>query len=232
MNEPFKQFLSLISRDEQYRHHQNQIKSIDKALTDIEEERDNLNTKLASSEEILNAAKKDLSAWELELTTLEDKEKDIKNKMSTSTSARDIKYLNHELANVAQSRERAEESLMDALNRHDNIKKKHQDIDLKVEESLVSLNSQMKQLVEQRNTEIKNLEKFKAEEAEIGESIPSEWLSLYYRVRDLIDDPVVFLSLDSCNGCGYTLTKSEVMALSKKQLMQCGNCYRILCYQR
>lgn len=231
MNEPYQQFLALVGRDEQYRQISNSIQKQLKLIQDLQLKRESQKNQFSNTKSSLDHAQKELKNWEAELEVFAEREKILKKNLESLSNIRDIKAAQKELSLLAQEREMAEESLMDALNKVENLSKSSSETETKKSEMLLAIDKEIEAAQEQKDKLEKDLLEFQKEENIISENIPEQWLELYKRVRSRISDPIAYLINDSCNACGAVLTKHEVMTVRRLSVTSCGQCYRVLCYK-
>jgi predicted nucleic acid-binding Zn-ribbon protein len=231
MNDPFNQFMDLVERDEQYRLISSEINKNSLLVENLLRQKDLILKQSSSTKVLLDEAIKNLKTLESDLQQFADREISIKKAISETTSAKDIKILQKELAAIAKPRERAEESLMEALNRVDNANRLNKENEIKVNLLITDIEQKISEAQQNLAANQQRLVEFKNVELEMSHGVPQQWLDLYQRIRKFIADPVSRLVGGSCNACGHTMTTHEVMTLQKLRVVQCPECYRVLYYK-
>jgi predicted nucleic acid-binding Zn-ribbon protein len=231
MNDPFYQFLALVERDEQYRFLSSEINKNSILVENLLKQKDLILKQSSSTKSLLEEANKDFKNLESDLQQFADRESSIKKAISETTSTKDIKILQKELAAIAKPRERAEESLIEALNRVDNVNRLNKENEIKADLLKTDIEQKISDAQQNLAANQQKLVEFQNVELEMSQGVPQQWLDLYQRIRKFIADPVARLVGNSCNACGHTMTTHEVMTVHKLRVTQCPECYRILYYK-
>ena len=231
MNDPFNQFMDLVERDEQYRLLSSEISKNSGLVEHLSKQKDLILKQSSSTKILLDDANKDLKNLESELQQFAERESAIKKAISETASTKDIKILQKELAAIAKPRERAEESLMEALNRFDNVNRLNKENEIKADLLKTDIEQKISEAQQNLASTQQKLIDFQNDELQISQGVPQQWLDLYQRIRKFIADPVARLVGNSCNACGHTMTTHEVMTVHKLRVVQCPECYRVLYYK-
>ena len=231
MNDVFQQFLALVDRDNQYKELTNQLKNQNLLIENLKKQKTQISSSFLNTKILLDNAQKDLKDLEHELNVFAQRENSIKKAIEQTVSNKDVKILQKEIISLAQPREKAEESLMEALNRLENVTRNYNENEAKLNLLNIDIDLKIKEaLDEYLKLETKFLA-YQKEEVIMSENIPENWLELYKRTRSFITDPVSKLIGNCCEICGFTMTTHEVMTLKKMRVMQCSECYRVIYYK-
>ena len=201
----------------------------------IKSEVDELNKRIEDAEESLSVVnlvyhniQKKIDESELELKSIDDQLNFKKTKLDTVSSPKQFESLQTEILQLAGKRALMEDDLLKIY--HDleiakkNKQEKQKNFEILREETLKSV-SNKESLVQGFDSEIAT-KIFERQPKEQG--FPVEWLDKYNSMGQSIANPVVPLVNNACGACFYTPPVSDVSKLKHRQLISCGNCFRIL----
>ena len=172
--------------------------------------------------------KKRVDEKELEMAELDEREKMLKERMSSISNDREYKSLKKELDGVQSKQYNHEKNLVSVWNDYSTVQKEYE----QKQQSLLSERENFELEISAKEQEIKQLkvivEEHIAARKAYESNIPADWLTRYDRMRTMVDDPVVPVMQDVCSVCFYHLSQQDSILVSGKQLVSCRGCYRLL----
>ena len=225
---PFDHFIDLISYDQKLHLHELDIKKQEQKITELENQKNSLNTELRIAKNDLHDAKKMVDEKELEMKELEMKESDKKKRMDQVSNQKEYQSIKHELETVAAQQLALEDVLVAAWNQLEIAKKKFEQYEKEYQQKVNDIDVQVTQNQSDLSELKKQLLKQKQIRSSKEESVPEEWLEKYMIMRARVSDPVVPVVDGSCNSCFHQVTGQDLILINRNKLLQCKSCYRFL----
>ncbi len=173
-------------------------------------------------------ARKAVDEKELFMKVLDEKESDLKNKISSVSNQKEYKSLEKETLVVNADRLRHEQELLVLWNKLEGLDKTYELKHALYEEQAAKFHAEVEkiknEIVELQN-QLKDLE---IQRLEQQQNVPQEWLDMYVNMKGRVPDPVVPVVNDSCDACFYSVTARDLQSLRNNKLLQCRDCYRLL----
>ncbi len=227
-NHPFQTFIALVNFDQQIHDLIIKKNSIAQDIIAIGQQLQHDEEQLVHNKKIILEAKKAVDMIELDMKTLDQKEKRTKKKLEQVLNYKESEALYREIEQLAAKQYLLEESLLQAWHGLEKIERSDSEYQKmyrqRKTDSLVLLeqkkNAQgvIQAAIEQHEHE--------REQRQVG--IPEEWLRKYDMMRLQVDNPVVAVESDSCGACFHELSKQELMKLRHGALLECKICFRFL----
>jgi uncharacterized protein len=215
---------------------------IDKELYQLSQEKDALvkereqlghNLKTLDDEierdcESAYAIKKSIADQELELRTIDSKERERKEQLADASTAREYFLIEQELKDIKKRKSFHEEQLFALWQKLEGTQQQHeqlvkqvparkqqiQDTINSIDRRFISLDAHIKDYTQERNAYYKQAD--------------PELLSVYETMKEQVHNPVVPLKNNTCPVCFYMVTQHDLQTISKGQLLRCKDCYRLL----
>ena len=186
-----------------------------------------------AAETELSDVKRELSRAEADVEQIVGRiERDEKRLASGSGTPKELEQTQHELASLSTRRSDLEEVELEVMMRVDAIKERISGLNQEEEEiakKLLDLNVRKENAVTAINSE---LDSAKVERAKIAQSINTELLALYEKVRQSNNGiGAAVLAGNQCKGCNLTLNTVElqrIAGLAEDEVIRCEECRCIL----
>jgi len=232
MNEtPFEQFILLVQVDQEINTLNKSIKTLEKEIATNKHVDDANLALLEKTKQKLHDMRKEVDAKELEMKTLDLQEADKKKRLEHVANHREYQSLKAEIDQLKKSQHALEDGLMQAWNQLETAKKEldtaqaHYDQLSKAtheqmatnNQKITEINEHVTALIEDRNEKEK--------------TVPAEWLEKYAVMRARVSDPVVPVVDGNCSACYYKISAQDLQFLSRRKLVQCKDCFRLLYLQ-
>ena len=225
---PFLRFIDLVNFDQKLHALENEKKAIASEIDALKEQTKNYAHDLDEMNQRIFQLKKKVDEQELEMKSLDHKEKEKKQKLDRLSDYKEYQAIKAEIETVQHMQVEQEQRVLDAWNQLENaqssLQKKTKENELQlqhVHEKVQELEAKFVQVTD----EIANLT---AERTEKEIDVPAEWLEKYTMMRARVPDPVVEIFHQSCGACSQMITQQEMIRARRGALIQCQNCYRLL----
>lgn len=228
-HDPFGTFIDLIKFDQETISLDKKIKKSLDELQQFEDKKKGIEDALQAVHEQMVQTRKTVDEKELEMQTLDAREKDQKNHLDNATNQKEYESATSEITTLKQQQMDLEEGLIAAWNKLESAKKAHAHKKAAAEEEI----KEVVELIEQKEKEIKEaqaaVETRDASRDDKQKGVPEEWLERYKVMRGRVTNPVVpVVDGISCGGCFYIISPQDMSRLEKKALVQCKACYRLI----
>lgn len=172
--------------------------------------------------------KKKADSCELEMKTLDVQAKRVQEKLDTLTDMKEYGPLKKELAHLKERQYQFEETLVAAWNDVEQAERERAQQMTIIEQKRADIRASIVKKKDELAQIQKEREAVGLDRASRLSGIPEEWLSKYEMMRTRISNPVVPVVHDSCSACFYVLNPQDFIALRRKQIMPCKECFRLL----
>lgn len=225
---PFLRFIDLVNFDQKIHSLENEKKAIVSEIDAFKEQTKEYARDLDEMNQRIFQFKKKVDEQELEMKSLDHKEKEKKQKLEHLADYKEYQAIKAEIETVQHMQLEQEQHVLDAWNQLENAqnslqkKTKEQEAQLQqIHEKEQTLETKLAHLID----EIVNLTAQRvAKEADV----PAEWLEKYTMMRARVPDPVVEIFHQSCGACSQMITQQEMIRARRGALLQCQNCFRLL----
>ena len=228
VHDPFQLFISLVLFDRKILQLQKKIQDAAEVIGKVQKEKDILDIKDEKFKKLVHDAKKNVDTKELEMKELDEKEKAEKQKFDLVKNQREHDSIKKELEKVNQLQQIKEKEVVEAWNVFENSKK---DRALFAATYLESVDNLL-QTIQNHQDEMKSLEteleSMLKERAEKEKGVDPDHLERYEIIKNQVADPVVPVENGCCSACFFHVSQSDMIAVSKRKMMQCKDCYRLL----
>ena len=225
---PFLRFIDLVNFDQKLQSLENEKKTISSEIeTIIQQEKEHARDLHEKNEHVLQLKKK-VDVQELEMNSLDQKEKDKKKRLEYLSDYKEYQAIKAEVDVIQQMQVDQEQLVLGAWNQLENAQQTLQKKTKEYEAQLQQLQKQEQALqtkVTQLSDEIIDLS---AERTKKEADVPAEWLDKYTMMRARVPNPVVEIFHQSCGACSHIITQQEMIRAKRGALLQCQNCYRLL----
>lgn len=215
----FDQNIAQVNRDIQV--HQESIAVLQEQQTKIEQS-------VVDVKQTLHDIRKNVDTFELEMKTLDEREKEEKIKLDAVSNLKEYNSIKNEIDVLQHTRQEKEKELLQAWNDLENAQARLDVLEKETKQQLVDVAADITKKQEEQKTLQDDVEKLVAQRPEKEKSVPEQWLEKYTLMRARVADPVVPLDNDHCSACSLTLAQPEIMQAQKGSLLQCKGCFRLL----
>ncbi len=225
---PFESFIDLVRFDQEVKAKEKQMVKERAELEQLLAQQQAFQDEVAVLKQAIRDTQKEVDAKELDMKTLDQRMKEIKQKLDETANAKEYMALKKEFETVTEKQLALEDTLVKSWQQLETAERS-----MEQKKSAISEQGQKAvQEVEQKKGAISQVEtalsQLKDERAGKVQAIPAEWIEKYEVMRQRVDDPVVEVVQGSCGGCFYTITDQELLQLKRRALLQCKSCYRFL----
>jgi len=227
-NHPFQNFIALVTFDQQVHDLIAKQNSIAQDIVVIGQQLAHDEEQLTHNKKMILEAKKMVDMVELDIKTLDQKEKRTKKKLDQLVNYKESEALQRELEQLASKQYAVEETLLQAwhvLEKVERADSEYQKLYAQRKIDSIVLLEQKEHAQQAIKATIKQHE-YEREQRQTG--IPEEWLRKYDMMRLQVSNPVVMVEGDSCGACFHELSKQEMMKLRHGALLECKVCFRFL----
>jgi predicted nucleic acid-binding Zn-ribbon protein len=225
---PFIRFIDLVNFDQKIHSLENEKKSILSATSSLKNQEEEHARDLDEINKRVFQLKKKVDEQELEMKSLDQKEKDKKQRLERLSDYKEYQAIKVEVEAIQQMQVDQEQLVLDAWNQLENAQhalqkktKEHEIVLQQLHEKVQELETKLAHL----SDEIINLS---AERTKKETNVPAEWLEKYTMMRARVPDPVVEIIHQSCSACSHLITQQEIIRAKRGALLQCQNCFRLL----
>ncbi|HEX4069306.1 MAG TPA: hypothetical protein VHX42_04360 [Candidatus Babeliales bacterium] len=225
---PFLRFIDLVNFDQKFQSREHEKKAIISEIIALQEQIKNQAHDLDEIHQRIFQLKKKVDEQELEMKSLDHKEKDKKRQLERLSDYKEYQAIKTEIEAIQHAQIEQEQLVLDAWNQLENTQnslqkktKEHENVSQQLHEKEQTLETKLADITE----EITNLT---AQRAAKEADVPTEWLEKYTMMRARVADPVVEIFHQSCGACSQMITQQEMIRAKRGALLQCQNCYRLL----
>ncbi len=225
---PFLRFIDLVNFDQKIQSFENEKKSISSEIASLKTQEEEYARDLDEINKRVFLFKKKVDEQELEMKSLDHKEKEKKNQFERLSDYKEYQSIKAEIEAIQRIQVDQEQLVLDAWNQLENTQqavqkktKEHEVASQQLHEKMQELQAKLAQVTD----EIVNLS---AQRVEKEANVPAEWLEKYTMMRARVSDPVVEIFHQSCGACSHLITQQEIIRAKRGALLQCQNCFRLL----
>lgn len=227
-NHPFLRFINLVAFDQKIQSLENEKVSLDHLIATTRKQEDEYARNLQDARDRVVSSQKKVDAQELEMKSLDQKEKEKKRHLENLTDYKNYQGIKAEIEGIQHQQVEQEQIVLDAWNQLENAqialqKKQHDQV-----QQLSELHEHMKELGQKFATVDDECARLVAQRAEMEADIPTEWLDKYTLMRARVSDPVVEIFHQSCGACSKMITSQDMVRARHGALVQCQSCFRLL----
>jgi predicted nucleic acid-binding Zn-ribbon protein len=225
---PFLRFIDLVNFDQKIHSFETEKKSLISAIESVKKQEEDSARNLDEANKSIFQLKKKVDEQELEMKSLDQKEKEKKQRLERLADYKEYQGIKAEIEAVQQLQVDQEQQVLNAWNQLDSVQhlvqkktKEHEDLLQQLHEKEQDLQAKLAQVSD-------NIINLSAERAEKEANVPAEWLEKYTMMRARVSDPVVEIFHQSCAACAHMITQQEMIRAKRGALLQCQHCYRLL----
>ena len=227
-NGPFNNLIALVAFDQSLFTQQKAINNFALEIEKINAQQDALQIQIQKEEQTVRNLKKEVDARELALRELDEKEAISKTHFSSAANNREYQILKRELDDIQAAQVKAEDALVTAWNKLENVQKISVEKKAHLEKEAIVLQTSLEEKKQNLATATEKYAQDASGRDVFLKDVPLEWLDRYSRMRHDVHNPVVPLEGRSCSACFHELSNSEIATIARKQLIPCQGCYRFL----
>jgi predicted nucleic acid-binding Zn-ribbon protein len=224
---PFQEFISLIAFDQSMHALREQIRILMHAIDELHGKRVQARELMEIMEHRVRDMKKQVDGLELELTTLDTREKELRVKLD-AVHYKEYSSLKAEVEQVQQQQLRLESKVEAAWGELDTTQKEAARVATEQQAQLDELQTHIAQKMAEKETAEQQLRELEHERPAYEQRVPEQWLEKYALMRERVPDPVVSVDNGSCGSCFYKVSEQDTLALKRHALVQCKGCFRLL----
>ncbi len=228
---PLQAFISLINFDQSTYLLEEQINEVNSEIQALQKDQLVLLQEVELLKQKVHDAQKRVDSSELEMKSLEEKEKKRKKDLEYVSNQKEYKAITTEINDLKQQQHEYEEYLLDAWNKLENLKSdltnKTKSHDVKKQELENQIEDKQKKIEEIKSS----LQERQLSREDKTKTIPVELLDKYVAMRSKVSDPVVPVIRNSCSSCFCHLSPQDLSQVKKRHILQCKGCYRFLYFQ-
>jgi len=187
-------------------------------------------SKLASQKAQLEEARRKQKSCEWELEDLQNKIKQINNKLFSgkTTNPKELVNLEKEIDGLKKQVKLKEDILLGLMSEMEEMEIKVRTAAQEVER-LMQEWEQKQRILSPRKREIETLlAEFEEERSGLVRQIDTKLLKIYERLKQASGQAVAKVERGKCQGCHITIPMSQWQRAKAGDLIQCGSCSRIL----
>jgi uncharacterized protein len=229
MNEfPFQKFIDLVAFDQATNKLEQEYTRLDQEIIKTKEEINRATSELEAAKSRLMASKKEVDSKELEMKSLDEKQKEKQRVLDRVTNHKESQSLYQEIENLKKLQHDFEEELLKAWHKLETSTREYTLKHEEIEKRRQNLEKQFQDYIHQQVVIKKTLEENQNERPAKKLGIPEEWLEKYAIMQRTVTNPVVPVINGSCSACFYNLPHQDILRLKRHALLQCKECYRFL----
>ncbi len=225
---PFQRFIDLITYDQQVHVFEKELKALESDVSNLEQQRKTYAHDVEKAHASVVAAKKEVDAQELEMKALDTAEKEAQKKLDNAQTQKEYLALKKEVENLKKQQHEFEDTLIQTWNVLEHADREHQAKQRVYDEKSATFNTAIDEKVTKITQVRVQIDQMNKEREAKLVGVPAEWLEKYAMMRSRIPNPVVPVVNDSCSACFYRIPQQDLMALRRRKLLQCRDCYRFL----
>jgi len=225
---PFLRFINLVSFDQKLQSLENEKIAVEKEISALKMQEEEHARGLEDLRNRVFLLKKRVDEQELEMSSLDQKEKDKKKHLEHLADYKDYQAIKSDVESIQRMQVEQEKIVLDAWNQLENaqhgLQKKTDDNVQFLEE----LHQRIKQLGEKYAAIDTECALLITQRLSMEADVPAEWLEKYTMMRARVSDPVVEISHQGCGACSQLVTAQDMVRARHGALIQCQTCYRLL----
>jgi predicted nucleic acid-binding Zn-ribbon protein len=225
---PFLRFIDLVTFDQKIQSLENDSIAVDTEIVALKKQEEALGHELGELHKRVIQLKKRVDEHELEMKTLDQKEKEKKQQLERLSDYKEYQGIKAEVEAIQRMQVEQEQVVLDAWNQLENA----QMLEKKKKEESAEQLKQLHEKVEEREKKVTLLRAdvadLIAQRTEKEASVPAEWLEKYTMMRARVTDPVVEIVQQSCSVCSQMIPMQDFVRAKRGALVQCQKCYRLL----
>ncbi len=227
-NEQVAAFIELVELDQRLsrlsRQQEEEVVKKEKLLQEI----DQIDKDVAHADKLVHDTQKKMHELELDLKTIDRNLARTQEKLLSAHSQKELDSLEHEKTDLENKRELRDEQGLGLLEELEQARAQAVKLRAKAPEAHQEKKRELTALTEQMDKLGISQANLSARRDELELHIDQELLSQYETMMKKVPNPAVPVLNESCSGCFYSLTPSELNPLRKGQLGVCKGCYRTI----
>lgn len=229
MNEhPFLKFIELVQFDQKIHALENAAARIEQEIADIKAQQEDLEYDVQEAHKKVLTCKKNVDAHELEMRSLDQQEKEKKQRLEKISDYKQYQSVKIEIEAVQKNQVAQEHAILNAWNLFELAQQEYAKKQQEVQEHEEKMRADLQEKVEQSAAAHKEHDELIAQRLEKEKAVPAEWLEKYGIMRSRVSDPVVPIIKNSCSACSHMITPPDMMRAKRSALIQCQSCFRLL----
>jgi len=225
---PFHTFIELIKVDQTIVDLQHLIDKLHQEIKALKNQEQEFAAVVLKAKNEMHDAKKEVDKQELELKSLDQREKQKKEQLENLTDHKQYQALKNEIDGLKNKQHQLEEVLVSAWNQLESTQKEFEFAQAEYPTKADDINGSIKQKESEISTLQTQLDEQNNQRPSKEKTVPAEWLEKYAMMRSRVTDPVVPVLHGNCSACFYKITEQDLSMLRKRALLQCKSCYRLL----
>lgn len=225
---PLNSFIALIEFDNSIHSQQAQIATYQKEIDQYRTLENALVTDLEKFKLKSNELKKRVDSQELEMKSLDEQIAKKKHILENVTSHKEYQLLKIEIESIKKAQHVLEDTLLSVWNDLENARKQYEQAQAAAQQKRSEWHQKMAELQEKSTTAQAQVKELLAQRKEKVIGIPDEWLEKYAQMQARVKDPVVPVVNGSCTACFFSVSPTDMIALKRRKLIQCKDCFRLL----
>ncbi len=169
-----------------------------------------------------------IDGLELELKSLEQKQKRTKEKLLTVGNQKELDSLRHEEESLVKQREELDEQGLVLLLDLEVAQKEAADKKTEQPKRVQVIQVELDELEDRRAHISKLIAAYTTQRLMLVSGVPDDFLETYDSMLERIPNPVLPVIKDSCSGCSSGLRSSEVAKVRAGEFVSCQGCYRLM----
>ncbi len=224
----FSALINLVQFDQETYQIKKNIIALQKEVQEFSEQEHALLDQLEAVKKQVHDWRKKVDEQELEMKTLDEKEKDAAKRLDNAATQKEYKALKSEVDHLKKMQHDLEQEVMFAWNKLETAEKELKEKQASIEEQLVKIRAD----ISERTNKIIELEKDATvrmeQRPDKEKSVPDEWKEKYAAMGSRVPNPVVPVLNGACSACFYIITNQDMLRLKRGALLQCKGCFRFL----
>lgn len=225
---PFLRFINLVTFDQKLHSLENQKTTFINEIVALKNQEDNFGSERDEAHKRVLHLKKRVAEHELEMKSLDQREKDKKKHLEHLADYKDYQAIKSELETIQRMQVDQEKNVLDAWNQLENAEQHELKKVADSTTQLQALHEKGQRLAESLAALEQECVVLSAQRVEMEENVPEEWLQKYTLLRARVADPVVEIVHQSCGACYQLITSQDMARARHGALVQCQKCYRLL----
>jgi predicted nucleic acid-binding Zn-ribbon protein len=225
---PFNRFIDLIQFDQSHDFLEKELEVVMTALDTVQDHLFDYEREYEKERAFVQSLRKEVDAQELEMRSLDEKEKVARERSALATSTKEYQGFKKECDQFKQQQHEHEEVLLAAWSAFEQAQKLFEAKEVAYKEKKVSFQQEIEAYEQKKQALLTQLTEHEEARKSYCVDLPEEWLEKYNRMRNVVSNPVVSLIGGTCGGCSVMLTQPIIIALEQNKLIQCSGCYRLM----
>lgn len=224
----FKQFIDLIAFDQETQAHKEAIQGLATEVAALRLQAEQSEEQALTLQKKAKELQRDVDAKELEMKALDVREKEVRKKLDNAQNQKEYAALKKEIISLKTKQHEFEPVLLQVWRALEAAQASYNEQEKIYEQTVHGLQDEIakkeEMIVQKKETLAQQLEK----RVEKERGVPQEWLEKYTRMQAIVSDPVVPLKGECCGACFTMIPVQDRLALKRRVLLQCKECYRLL----